>query len=97
MNCPPEIAEIIIELLQASLLRIRILGGSGDSKRCAVEANHVHNLPDLLRNYTPGRLHYYWTVERPEFMRDIGALDREYQVLWNRLAAYADDIPGSAR
>jgi len=90
MNCPPEIAEILLELLRTALLRIRSLAWAGDSRRCAAEADHVHNLPDLLSNFSPERLHYYWTVERPAFLSDPGADDPQFQELWNRLAAHVE-------
>jgi hypothetical protein len=90
MNCPPEIAEIILELLQTALLRIRSQGWAGNSRRCAVEADHVHNLPDLLTNFSSEKLHYYWTVERPALLRDIGADDLQFHDLWNRLSVYVD-------
>jgi hypothetical protein len=90
MNCPPEIADIILELLQTALLRVRALGWSGNSARCAVEADHVHNLPDLLRNFSPEKLHYYWEVERPALLHEMGGKDLQFQDLWDRLSAHVD-------
>jgi hypothetical protein len=93
MNCPPEIAEIILELLQTALLRIRAQGWAGNSARCAVEADHVHNLPDLLSNFSAEKLHFYWDVECPALVREIGADEsRGYQELWDRLSVYVNAI-----
>jgi hypothetical protein len=81
MNCPDEIADIVLELIQTSLLRIRAQGWAGNSARCAVEAAHVHNLPDLLRDFSSERLHFYWEVERWALLQEMGDEARPYQEL----------------
>jgi hypothetical protein len=88
MTCPPQIATTITQLLREGLLRIRASGWSGDSQRCAVEADHLHNLPGLLADFSFDRLRYYWEVERPAFMARSAAEDlASYQPLWADLAA----------
>ena len=64
MNCPPAIAEVLLQILHEGLLRIRSSGWQNDVARCAREADHLHNLPSLLSNYSPERLRYYWEAER---------------------------------
>jgi hypothetical protein len=92
MNCPPEIADVVLELIQTALLRIRAAGWTGDSARCAIEADHVHNLPTLLTNYSPELLHYYWDVERRELLHALGAEQAGgYSDLWDRLSVYVED------
>ena len=87
MQCPPEIAEIVCEILRTGLLRIRALG---DADRCALEADHLHNLPDLLANYKPELLDYYWRVERVGFIaRSTPADVQRFEPLWIALAKYA--------
>ena len=49
--------------------RVRALAWQGQAELCGVESDHIHNLPDLLADYTPEKLHYYWNVERPEYIR----------------------------
>jgi hypothetical protein len=40
-----------------------------DPKRCLAEADHLHNIPELLRNLHDERLHrYYWDAMRPSFI-----------------------------
>src|SRR5437867_2363694 len=83
MQCPPEIAEIVCEILRTGLLRIRALG---DARRCALEADHLHNLPGLLADYKPGLLDTYWRVERLAFIErsmpeDVQAFEPLWQVL----------------
>jgi hypothetical protein len=43
---------------------------SNDSKRCLAEADHLHNIPELLRNLHDERLHrWYWEAMRPSFIQ----------------------------
>jgi len=68
MKCPDEIAPTIIELISTAILRIRAAGWSGDAELCAIEADHVHNLPALPLNFSPDLLGFYWNVERESFL-----------------------------
>jgi len=86
MQCPPEIAEIVCEILRTGLLRIRSLE---DAERCALQADHLHNLPSLLANYKPELLDYYWHVERVGFVERATPEDAQgFEPLWNVLAKH---------
>jgi hypothetical protein len=90
MRCPPEIASIISGILSAGLLRIRAFGWNENAERCAVEADHLHNLPALLTDYRPELLDYYWRAERVGFMQRCSHDDLvEFEPLWNALAEFA--------
>ena len=94
MNCPPEIAGIILDMITTAALRIRVLGWAGNAQRCAIEADHIHNLPALLRGYSPDLLRFYWEVERTSFIDLSSAAEIEgFQPLWDRLASH---VPGPA-
>lgn len=84
MNCPPEIAAILLEILRWGILRIRNSADDGD--RSVIEADHLHNLPDLLRDFSRPKLDYYWKVERESFIaqapKDSLAV---FEPLWNEL------------
>ena len=88
MCCPPEIAELLLAILQAGLLSSRARGASGDGRHCAVEADHLHNLPALLANYSDEPLRYYWDVERTAYIsqskKEEVAVFEEY---WRRLGS----------
>jgi hypothetical protein len=91
MTCPPDIATVVSDILQKGLLRIRAAGWAADAARCAIEADHVHNLPMLLRSYSPDRLRYYWEVERPTFIEQSGDVDLgEFQELWDELGDHIE-------
>jgi len=97
MSCPPEIAEVIAGIIQAGLLRIRQAGWAGDGRRCAVEADHIHNLPQLLTNFSPELLKFYWEVERHAFLdRCDGQKPADFENLWARLAPWASDAKPAA-
>lgn len=85
MSCPPEIAEVILEILFRGLLRIRNLGWQGDSAGCASEADHLHNLPNLLRDYSPELLSFYWEVERPLYCDRGDGHPETFANAWERL------------
>lgn len=85
MSCPPDIAEVIVEILQTGLLRIRAQGWSGDSAACAGEADHLHNLPHLLSNYSPELLRYYWEVEKPAYCNGGDGDPKAFAPAWERL------------
>ncbi len=89
MSCPPDIAEIIVDIIQTGLLRIRGAAWANQTERCAIEADHVHNLPTLLVNYSPGQLKYYWEVERPSFIKETSPAEQAaFAPLWTKLAGF---------
>jgi hypothetical protein len=92
MQCPSEIAGIICEILRLGLLRIRSLD---DADRSAMEADHLHNLPDILVNFRPELLDYYWNVERACFIeRTTPTAVQDFEPLWQALAKH---IPSPKR
>jgi hypothetical protein len=96
MECPAEVAEILLEVLQAALLRARARGWAGDAPGCAVEADHVHNLPSLIHHFSEERLRYYWEVERVSFTTRIEAADRRaFEPLWERLGRHVAPAPAA--
>jgi hypothetical protein len=98
MNCPPAVARVLLDILQQGILMTRSFGWSGDANRCAVEADHIHNLPSLLAGYSPQLLRYYWDVERRSFMSHFAADElAHWTTLWQRLWDVADFLHDSPR
>lgn len=87
--CPPEIAVILLEILYHACLAIRIGGWAGEAQYCAIEADHVHNLPKLVDSYSGHNLENYWRVERPSYLAQMQAFPERrvmaYEPLWRRL------------
>jgi|GEM_PF-1251993 len=83
--CPAEIADVILRILQTGTVMARAAGWSGDAELSAVEADHLHNLPDLLRRYSLRKLRYYWDIERPAYIRQRGGEPKMLEELWAEL------------
>lgn len=89
MQCPQEILEVISDILTTGLLRIRAMDWRERPERCAVEADHLHNLPNLLAHYSPELLDYYWNVERPCFVNNSSPEDIEaFLPAWKSLGEF---------
>jgi hypothetical protein len=98
MHCPAEIAETLLSILQTGVLRIRSLAWDGEAEQCGIESDHIHNLPDLIADYSPEKLAYYWNVERPEYMKQVPRERlRGWEPLWKELSDRVDalDLLGS--
>jgi len=72
-------------------LNIRRAGNAGEAFQCAIEADHIHNLPALIIQYVPALLDYYWNVERPAFLAQVEGTETEvFEPMWLRLKLYID-------
>ena len=88
MQCPPEIAELVSEILRLGILRIRNLSRQ-DADFCFLEADHLHNLPSLLLDYSQERLDYYWYAERVSCLKWLPAEQTQgFEPLWQSLGNY---------
>ena len=86
MHCPAAIANILLCILQTGLLRIRTLAWQGRTELCAIESDHIHNIPNLIIDYSPEKLSYYWDIERPEYIRQVSTEHSDsWDALWRRL------------
>ncbi len=83
--CPMDIADVILRILQTGIIEARSAGWSNDAERSTMQANHIHNLPDLLRRYSPRKLRYYWNRERPSFIGQMGGQPIVFEQIWAEL------------
>ena len=87
MTCPPEIASILLQMMTTGFVRIR--SWADDPARCLALSDHLHNLPELVRDFSPARLSYYWNVERPSFLRRcVGEDRRAFEPSWEELQPF---------
>lgn len=97
MNCPDNIATILIEIIRCGILHARAAGWQGDAKRAALEADHIHNLPELLKDYKPENLEYYWNIERPGYIASVDSstygFEEAFLSLWQQLESIVSEIP----
>ena len=93
MRCPSELADILLDILQTGILRIRTFAWQGRSEVCAIESDHIHNIPNLIMNYSSERLCYYWDTERAEYTRQVSGEDLDAWIaLWQRLGQKIEAI-----
>ena len=58
--------ETYLDILRRGLLSIRGAADNGDAEQCHAEADHLHNLPELLAHLVREELRaYHWDVMRP--------------------------------
>lgn len=97
MSCPPEVSEILLKIVRTGLLRVRSLAWSGQAECCAVEADHIHNLPDLVADFSRERLTYYWDVERTSYIASTPGEQRaDWESLWQELRPHIEIANASA-
>ena len=67
-----EINEILLRILRKGILRARAQGWAGRADLCAIEAEHIHNLPFLILNPNPQELEHYVNAPRVDFINRAG-------------------------
>ena len=96
MNCPPEIQIALLAILRDGILAARIAGWNDDSRRCAVEADHIHNLPALLADFSCELLQFYYDIERPAYIAECPAGETPmFEPHWETLAEFLNHQPAS--
>lgn len=89
MNCPEEIAQILLEILEQSMLNIRSAAHQGKMEQCFQEADHVHNLPSVLSSFSQEKAKYYWDVERTIYAkRSQGNYAKSFDSQWKKLEKF---------
>jgi hypothetical protein len=89
MGCPDKLRDIVLEIISDGVLTIRARATDGNAARCVVEADHIHNLPDLIRLYSPDLLRFYWNIERGAFIsRSTPREIVRFEATWGRLAGF---------
>ena len=92
--CPTKVREVLASILHWGLLDIRGAALEGDSERCHRQADHLHNLPALLNNYSPELLDFYWNVSRRGFIEQTPPEQlKTFQKLWDELAPFVKLVP----
>ena len=89
---------IYLQILHFGLLRIRDLSALGNIEYCAIESEHLHNIPSLVGETNDERHKFYFQKERPYYLERVDfstpGLDftmRRYEELWARLGKINKD------
>jgi len=87
-----EIKEILLNILQIGILNVRVCAWGGQVERCAIEADHIHNLPGLVRYLNIELLLHYYNVSRLTFLRQAAGTT-PFEQDWERLGKILAKIP----
>lgn len=97
INCPDEVADVVLTILKDAILSMRIAGYAGNAEYCAIQANHIYNLPGLLRHYRRERLESYLKYGRGHYLRAVGEIPEvnpeAFNPLWQRLEEFLATNP----
>jgi hypothetical protein len=86
MKIPEELEAPMLAIVEIGILNIRLGCQRGRYELCEAEANHIHNIPDLLREFSADKLAYYLEVELPQYLGQIGDNPRgDLLVHWEAL------------
>ena len=85
MSGHDEIEGILLDMLQTGLLRIRAFGESSHAEACRLEADHLHNIPCLIKSIADEELASYYNIDRPAFMSATTFGVADFEVFWERL------------
>ena len=86
-----EMRRILLSVIQVGLLRIRAYAHNGQSDQCSIEAEHLHNLPQIIGEPRLELLTHYLDVERICFMKSA-ANPRQVEPYWSRLQGILDEM-----
>ena len=70
------VRDAVVEILQYGLIAIRN-HARANPRYASVEADHLHNLPSLLKAPSVDALRYYFEAERPEYLAAVEPLGEE--------------------
>lgn len=86
-----------LDILERGILNVRALLARGDVRQAVVEANHVHNLPGLLRGDAGQTEQDYWDFARVTYLRESGAgWPSAFREVWDALEPQASTRSPSA-
>lgn len=80
-----DLQNVIIDIIQLGLFRVRVFSESGRMIECRNEADHLHNLPEILRSCRQELVRHYYDVERPSFLKAEPSDVEQFLPLWVRL------------
>jgi hypothetical protein len=92
MGIDEELRRVLLNLLGTGLLRIRALGWAGRAEDCAVEADHLHNLPRLTLDPKMELVKSYYTIARPVFIKESKDSTKQFEPDWKRLGEILDEM-----
>jgi hypothetical protein len=94
MESLPEIRECLLEVVATGIINIRSEATRGNCARCFIEADHIHNLPTLVCDFSHELLKFYLDVEKPAYIsQSSGAETKSFESVWARLERAVKAMP----
>jgi hypothetical protein len=82
----------VLNIVRVGLLQIRNRASLGEARYCEIEADHLHNLPSVVREESRALLQDYYLRQRRDYLDrvdpDIAAL---YSAYWAEISLYLED------
>jgi hypothetical protein len=78
----------LFRILQDGLLRIRARAYSGQADECGIEADHLHNIPEILLSGSDELLESYMRVDRPLFQSLSSERAAQLAPHWESIGRY---------
>ena len=91
MSREEEIRDLLLKILRIGILDIRAAGWSNRAGQCAIQADHIHNLPDLVRDPQLEQMVYYFEIARPSYIKHIGD-SSSFEAEWRRLGEIIEEM-----
>lgn len=79
------IEELLLKIIEVGLLRIRVLGFDGRARECAVEADHLHNIPTAIMLHSDALVKAYIDTDVPCLRSNCTWSLEEFAPLWQQL------------
>src|SRR5581483_1866568 len=76
--------DLLLQIVRSEILTIRAHGWGGRASECSILADHIHNLPNLIRKPSIDGLEYYLGVERPDYAKQVRNT-KIYEKEWSQL------------
>jgi hypothetical protein len=79
--------DLYCDLLRKGLVDIRAMTNVGDTKLISHMADHLHNIPNIIKTQSDGAENYYWDIDRPQFIANMPP-ERlgEYEKIWSKMS-----------
>lgn len=84
MNVWDRCSELLLEILQIEILRIRSFAYAGNSLIAASIADHIHNIPEILRSGRLDLVRSYLDADVPSYVLSQGNVSMLSE-LWGEL------------
>lgn len=89
MNLPTDIQDILLTIIETGVIRIRAFLLNDKVAAYITEADHIHNLPTLVKDFKLELLAYYLNTEVPIYVEKSDCKIPESMYLhWQKLADF---------